>query len=86
MKVVIIRESEAVAEILGYIDFQGLVIQNADGSSNIPVDKQVNRIPFRYRTNPPNLIVKQEMETIAEQLSRGMVRADMDGGREWRIE
>jgi hypothetical protein len=76
--------SNGVWSEVGSIEFQGVAVENVDGSVSSPLDKQRRRVPFSYRCAPPHVLSEDNIRHIAESLSRRAARGSIDG-YEWRV-
>jgi hypothetical protein len=68
----------------GTVDFRGVRVTRADGTTKVPLDANSQPVRFSYECNPSDIIREDEALRIAEALSRNEVRGTLDS-YEWRM-
>lgn len=68
----------------GTVDFRGIRVTRADGTTKIPLDANSRPVPFSSKCNPSGIIREDEALRIAEALFRNEVRGTIDSC-EWQI-
>jgi hypothetical protein len=81
----VIRKNLGVRLEAGKIEFHGILIVSADGSTRIPVEDESTRIRFSFQCNPLGLVSDESAHQIADDLSRGFALGKI-GEYEWHAD
>jgi hypothetical protein len=82
ISVKVIRKDFVARRTAGTIEFRGIMVGSADG---VPVNDEINRIPYSFQCNPRGLVSDESAQCIADELSRGFDKGKI-GEIEWRTD